>query len=84
MAAITPRALVALVQGKKDSDMIWVKVKDPTGYQYFGRVADVLATDPTDAARSTVTIHAEDGEMVWGVKVNQLMWLDVRPRPDGH
>lgn len=84
MATITPRALQAIIQGKRDDEMIHVKVKDPTGHRYFGRVADLLATHPTDAAKSTCTILADDGELVFGVKVSQLEWLDVRKRPDGH
>ncbi|MEU3522349.1 hypothetical protein AB0E62_00475 [Streptomyces sp. NPDC038707] len=84
MAIITPRALQAVILGKRDDEMIWVKVKDPTGHRYFGRVADLLATHPTDSAKSMVTIQADDGELVLGVKVSQLEWFDVRKRPDGH
>lgn len=84
MAIITPRALEAIIRGKRDNEMIWAKVKDPTGHRYFGCVADLLATSPTDAAKSTVTILADDGELVHHVPVSRLEWFDVRRRPDGH
>ena len=84
MAGITPRALQAIILGKRDDEMIKVQVKDPTGYRYFGRVADLLMTDPGDGDKSTCTILADDGELVFGVRVSQLKWFDVRKRPDGH
>lgn len=83
MAAITARALACLIAGKKDDKIIRVRVKDPTGHTYFGRVGDLDMTshNPDNAS---CTILADDGELVWNVLVSRIEWIDVKPRPDGH
>lgn len=85
-AVVTPRALKALIRGKLSTEVIWVKVKDPTGHRYFGSVGDMLCTDAddTDPTKARCTILADDGELVHGVQVSRLEWFDVRKRPDGY
>lgn len=81
--AITGRALAALIKGMDaQAERLYVVVKDPTGHQYMGHVADLL-TDSKDDRRSTCTVVADDGEVVWRVDVRRLLSVDVRPRPTG-
>lgn len=78
MHPVTPHALRAMMHGKGDDEMVYVRVKDPTGHRYEGRIMDLLESchDPKNA---TVTIEATDGEVVWSVMVNRIEWYDVRP-----
>ena len=78
MNPITPRALVAMIRGKGDDEMVYVRVKDPTGHRYEGRIMD-LTESYHDPKNATVTVEATDGDVVWNVMVNRIEWYDVRP-----
>lgn len=82
-AVITPRALAALIAGRKNDEIIKVRVKDSTGYQYFGHVGDLLVNSK-NSELSNCSIIADGGDVIWGVPVHHIEWIDVRPRPDGH
>lgn len=75
MAVITARALVVLAEGKSDDEMIYVKVKDPTGHRYGAKIASIMAS----SYKPTVDLLAEDGEMVFGVPLPRIQFVDVRP-----
>lgn len=85
MNPITPHALTAMIRGKGEGEMVYVRVKDPTGHRYEGRIMDLVefGHDPKNA---TVTIEATDGEVVHNVMVSRIEWYDVRPfqRFDGY
>lgn len=78
MNPVTPHALAAMMRGKGDDEMVYVRVKDPTGHRYEGRIMDLQ--EHSHAPRNaTVTVEATDGEVVWNVMVNLIEWYDVRP-----
>ncbi len=78
MSVITPHALVALLAGKADDEMVYVRIKDETGHRYRGRVTSMQAVAAAPRA-STVDVEAEDGEMCWAVPVYKIIAVDVRP-----
>lgn len=85
MSAISPHALAVLLKGKDDGEMVYVRVKDPTGHRYEGRV--ISMQEVSDAPRiSTVDVEATDGEVVWHIPVHRILAVDVRPfrRFDGY
>jgi hypothetical protein len=85
MSVISPRALVALLDGKDDSEMVYVRVKDPTGYRYEGRVAAVQEVKGAPLS-STFDIQTTDGDLLCDVSVRRITHVDVRPfrRYDGY
>lgn len=78
MGAVTPAAMVAMLKGKADGEMVYVRVKEPNGNRYEGRIMDLTACGDNPRA-AFVTIEATDGEVVWGVPVLRIQWCDVRP-----
>jgi hypothetical protein len=85
MSMISPHALAILIHGKAEGEMVHVRVKDPTGHRYGGRV--LAMQEVKDAPRaSTVDVEAEDGDVCWAVPVHRVIAVDVRPfrRYDGY
>lgn len=78
MAAVTANTLVAVLKGKSDSEMIYVRVKDRSGHRYNGKISALHA----GPHKPVVDVQALDGEMKWGVPVPAILWVDVRPRLD--
>lgn len=74
MAVVTAAALTVLAEGMADDEMIYVRIKDPTGHRYAGKVTSILASD----YKPTVDIEAEDGELVCRVPVPRIQFVDIR------
>jgi hypothetical protein len=75
---ITARALQVLLKGKNDNEMVFVRIKDPTGYIYSGRV--LPDEDDLEGTRiPTISVEATNGELVWNVKTERIIGVDVVP-----
>lgn len=78
MASITPAALAAVLRGKGDGEMAYVRIEEPAGATYEGRVMD-LFTNRYDESRSVMTINSIMGDEIGRVPVAWITALDVRP-----
>lgn len=78
MSAVSPSALVAMLNGKDDDQMVFVTVKESNGHRYEGRVTSMQEVKAAPRS-STVDVEATDGEMVWAVPVYRVVAVDVRP-----
>lgn len=71
MNVITPRALVTLLMGKSEDQMVYVAAHDNTGVAICGRVVDVDG--------DTYDIETMSGETIYDVQIRRIMLVDVRP-----
>lgn len=78
MASISPSALAALLRGKAEGEMVFVRIKKPNGGDFGGRLMDLLEFSP-EPAKSTVTVEATDGEVHWRVPVHRIVYTHVVP-----